>query len=516
MTSFDHTSLARWRQQPISFIEGVLNDPETKKPFVLLDAERRFLEHAFKLDDDGRLLYPEQVYSCPKKSGKTTYAALHTLTLILLHGGAYPEATCCANDYEQAQGRVFMMIKRIIEASPLLRAAAKITESRITFPALDITITAIPSSFAGAAGGNQNIAVFDELWGFTSERSRRLWDELVPPPTRKTGCRLTTTYAGFVAESTLLEELYHRALQQQLIGPDLYGGGGILMFWSHTPIAPWQDERWLAEMRRSLRPNAYLRLVENRFVSSETSFVNLGDWDACVQPAVTPVMHDKNLHVWIGVDASVKHDSTAIVAVTFDKKTQVARLVQHRIFTPTPGNPITFDDIEQTILDWSKRYLVRKISFDPNQLISTAQRLSKTHHLPIEEFPQTVSNLTMATENLFQLIQNRSIALYPAADMRLAISRAVIVESSRGRRIAKDRRSHRIDVVVALSMAALAAVKGQDEHFYSLWGNAFSTEDEPAPSLVPKRKHPQFTDEEYDRITGPVSLIPADVRRMHK
>jgi hypothetical protein len=72
MTSFDHTSLARWRQQPISFIEGVLNDPETKKPFVLLDAERRFLEHAFKLDDDGRLLYPEQVYSCPKKSGKTT------------------------------------------------------------------------------------------------------------------------------------------------------------------------------------------------------------------------------------------------------------------------------------------------------------------------------------------------------------------------------------------------------------------------------------------------------------
>ena len=60
--------LARWRSNPISFIETVLYDPETKKPFKLLPAERAFLEHAFKLDDSGRLLYPEQIYSCPKKS----------------------------------------------------------------------------------------------------------------------------------------------------------------------------------------------------------------------------------------------------------------------------------------------------------------------------------------------------------------------------------------------------------------------------------------------------------------
>ena len=77
------------------------HDPETKKPFKLLPAERAFLEHAFKLDDSGRLLYPEQIYSCPKKSGKTTFAAIHALTTLLLFGGAYPEATICANDQEQ-------------------------------------------------------------------------------------------------------------------------------------------------------------------------------------------------------------------------------------------------------------------------------------------------------------------------------------------------------------------------------------------------------------------------------
>ena len=40
-----------------------------------------------------------------------------------------------------------------------------------------------------------------------------------------------------------------------------------------------------------------------------------------------------------------------------------------------------------------------------------AQRLAKVG-MPIEEYPQTVSNLTAATSKLFDLIQSRSIALY--------------------------------------------------------------------------------------------------------
>src|SRR6516165_10209204 len=96
-------SLVHWRAHPIEFIETVLFDPETRQPFKLLPAERAFLTHAFKFDDNGRLLYPEQVYSCPKKSGKTTFAALHVLTLTLLCGGAYPEAALRASYQEEAR-----------------------------------------------------------------------------------------------------------------------------------------------------------------------------------------------------------------------------------------------------------------------------------------------------------------------------------------------------------------------------------------------------------------------------
>ena len=35
----------------------------------------------------------------------------------------------------------------------------------------------------------------------------------------------------------------------------------MLFAWHREPIAPWQTESWLAEMRRSLRPNAYARMI---------------------------------------------------------------------------------------------------------------------------------------------------------------------------------------------------------------------------------------------------------------
>ena len=73
----DASALTRWRREPISFIEQVLRNPETGRPFELLDAQRQFFEHAWHTTDDGRLLYPEQCYGAIKKSGKTATAAMH-------------------------------------------------------------------------------------------------------------------------------------------------------------------------------------------------------------------------------------------------------------------------------------------------------------------------------------------------------------------------------------------------------------------------------------------------------
>jgi hypothetical protein len=60
---------------------------------------------------------------------------------------------------------------------------------------------------------------------------------------------------------------------------------------------------------------------------------------------------------------------------------------------------------------------------------------------------------------VYELIKSRNLIAYPDATIRLAIQRAIAVETSRGWRIAKEKTSHKIDVVVALGMAALGAVQ---------------------------------------------------------
>ena len=451
--------LRRWRRQPTAFIEQVLHDPETGEPYRLLPAERRFLEYAFRTDARGRLLYPEQLYACPKKSGKTAFAAMHALTTVLLFGGAFPEASLLANDLDQAQARVFAAARRIVERSPLLRAEARRTQDTIAFPALGATITAIGSDFAGAAGGNQNIAVFDELWAYTSERSRRLWDEMVPPPTRKIACRLTVTYAGFEGESQLLEELHKRGLRQPLVGQDLYAGDGLLMFWSHEPVAPWQDQLWIEQMRSQLRPAAFLRMVENRFVTTESTFIDMGWWDACVDPAAHPLVTDKITPVWVGVDASTKRDSTAIVACSWDRNINKARLAFHRIFQPTRADPLDFEStVEATLMEVHGRFRVQEIRFDPYQMQATAQRLTRCG-LRMTEFTQTPANLTDASQNLYELIKGRNIVLYEDEVIRRAARDAIGTETPRGWKISKDKQRYKIDVIVAMAMAALSAVQ---------------------------------------------------------
>ncbi len=461
---------ARWKRDPVAFITDVLVNPETGKPFELYPAQVKFLREALTLTKDGTLPFSELVYSCPKKSGKSATTAFAMIYAIVAIGGSFAEGFCVANDMEQSRGRVFMQIGRIIEASPLLRNSATVTQNKIVFTSTGSTITAIASDAAGAAGSNPTFITFDELWGYTSESSRRLWDEMIPVPTRKVSARWTSTYAGFEGESVLLEDLYKRGMKGKEIAPALRKQRGMLFFWSHKPIAPWQTKAWLSQMREQHRANAYLRQIENRWVSTESSFVEMEWYDACVDANARPVAASAALPVWVGVDASVKRDSTAIVAATFDSDAKKVRLVWHKVFQPSAKDPLDFEaTVEKTLLELKRRFRVREIRFDPFQLVAVAQRLQRAG-LPMVGFAQSVPNLTEASSNLYELIKGANLIAYADDALRLAVSRSVAIETPRGWRIAKEKASHKIDVVIALAQAALGAVQGQSSEpgFYAL------------------------------------------------
>jgi phage terminase large subunit-like protein len=335
------------------------------------------------------------------------------------------------------------------------------------FPAFDATIQAIASDAGSAAGANPVISCFDELWAYTSERSRRLFDEMNVPPTRKIAARLTVSYAGYQGESVLLEELYKRGLEQPKLGEDLHGGDGLLMFWSGKPVAPWQDEAWAQAMRRE-RASAFQRQYLNEFATSATTFIDMGRWDDCVDDRLSPVPVDLFMKAWVGLDGSVKYDQTALVAVTFDIKSKRVRLLNHRAFQPTPQDPINFEEtVEKTLRDWCRQYQVKQIAYDPFQMQAVAQRLIRDR-LPMQEFPQSQSNLTAVSQCLFELINGGNLWLYPDPAMRRAVAQTVAKETPRGWRISKQSSAHKIDLVAALSFACFTCIEAQKGPNFSL------------------------------------------------
>jgi phage terminase large subunit-like protein len=397
------------------------------------------------------------LFAAIKKSGKTTMAAMSALIAKML-AGRFAEIYIVGNDLEQSTSRVFRQCCRIVEASPMLRReVVAMTASRIEFADRSL-IVPMATGYADAAGPNPTFTIFDEPWGIMSESGYRLWDEMVPSPARLISGRLAVTYAGFLGESDLLEKLYQRGLQGEEYEPDFYRQPGMLMVWSHEPLAPWQTPEWLEQARQQLRPNQYARMIENRWVDTDGSFVEMAWWDACVDPECRAVIADQRMEMWAAVDASTKHDATAIVGCTYDREQRKVRLVKHRIFRPTPEAPLDFEaTIVRTLLEWHQQFCLRAVTYDPWQMSAVAQRLTSAG-LPMREFPQTVPNLTEASTALFDLIKGRNLVAYPDDEMRLAISQAVARETARGWRIAKEKAGHKIDVVVALAQAAYTAM----------------------------------------------------------
>jgi hypothetical protein len=335
--------LAEWRD-PIKFIEHVLIDPETKKPFVLYTEQKTFLQHAFEFGPEGKMRRTELCYSGPKKLGKIGLAAMIVIYTAVVLAGQGGEINLLANDLDQSQSRVFRAIGNIVQASPMLRDSVDITANRIVFRSTGTVISALASDYAGFSGGNPTLNVYDELAYYSSASARRLWDEGVPSPARKISFRLSVSTAGFDGEPSPLRDLHDRAMKDGTeIAPDLRVLENLLCFWTHQCRAPWQSAAWVSEMKRTLRPSQFARLILNEWVPSEAGAIDMQQWDRCTDPELKPLLAKSGLPIWAALDLGLKHDSTALCAVAWEGDR--VRVVTHQVFTARAGETL---DLEST------------------------------------------------------------------------------------------------------------------------------------------------------------------------
>ncbi len=106
--------------------------------------------------------------------------------------------------------------------------------------------------------------------------------------------------------------------------------------------------------------------------------------------------------MWVGVDASVKKDRSAVVTVY--KEGGKIRLGPKRFWQPSADEPMDLEEtMEKYLLELHKGFTLLSVKYDPFQFHRSAMTLTKKG-LPMAEYPQTVPNLTEIGQNLFDLV----------------------------------------------------------------------------------------------------------------
>lgn len=425
---------------------------DTRKPIVLCDWEHQIFVDLFSGPESKRPTLA--LLGMPKKSGKSTLAAIIALWYLLnkLLGEIY----IMGPDLQQGQLVVFENICRAIRLHPYLRQICRVGKSTIECERTGAKITVLPCNKT-AAGLNPDLVIFDELWQFTSLEARRAIDELCNIPEGiKHNLILVVTYAGYQSdEDSHLWRWYKMGMdiREGKLEPD----PKFYFLWrTDYEDVPWVTKKYLASQRKRLRPNTYKRFHENAWTSGEESFIDAATLEVCMDKS-----HRKGFgyggSIVCGLDVGPKHDCTALAAIGTTGDGKKLCLVDHVIFKPPEGQTL---DLEKTfechLLKWQIRYNILATLYDPYQAIRSAQRLTEDG-LEMIEYPQTVQNLVKMSDTLQGLLKSSSLILYEDDEVRQNLLGCAVKETTRGWRIVKSNQARKIDLSIAIAMAAQGA-----------------------------------------------------------
>lgn len=475
--------------QTVTSFHGVFDYTRAEK-LVLQDYQKRILRHIFTKRPDGSYPYRTIVWSQPKKHGKTQIAG--AVGAWFAQNVEPPNMIyTLASNQEQSAGLIFNSMLPTIKALD-----AKVPNTTLSTPIMQMPngtlIRAIPNNFAGQAGGSYGLTLWSELWTYRSERDRRLWDEMPPVPTRKTSIRWVETYAGFENESDLLIDLFsrifgqttesnkripdfaERLIQEKAVPvpglEDLTTGGRpccyhipdeqLFVFWDHEIRATWVTEEYINSERAENRYSTFVRLWENRWQSSQGTFIEPELYDDCV----TLDGEEWGPMVLAG-DASQRNDTTALVGVRARKvKIFGKEQVRYKVCLVRTWDPGGKDiDLDETIAKfvlkiWKAGLLIGSFRYDSYQMHQVAINLRKKG-VPCKEFNQGQDRLKADTF-LWKQFKDGTMDLYDHDVLESHVKGANAKEYENEQiRIIKGtaEKANKVDAAVALSMAVWAA-----------------------------------------------------------
>jgi len=323
----------------VKFFERVLTHTKgiyAGKPFILADWQKAHIRELFgRIGPDGLRQYTTSYWSVGKKNGKTEIAAGVLLYGFLWDDEPGNECYSVAATRDQAS-IVFRIVAQMIRNSPILRSMCRIIDSTKTIIRTDHPdrfYRALSADANSADGINPHFVIFDELHRQRGPRGRDLWDVVKKSSaTRAQPLLFAISTAGIQADSPICWEQHEYS--QNLIKGVFRDATYYPVIYSLPEDADWTDEsKWSLpnpalgdfkklsamqeEFERAKRipaqQNSFRRFELNQWVSQESRWIDLTEWDANGSAFLREELHGRDC--FAGLDLSTNLDVTALVLV---------------------------------------------------------------------------------------------------------------------------------------------------------------------------------------------------------
>jgi phage terminase large subunit-like protein len=368
--------------------------------------------------EDGFLRHRQFLLGLPRKNGKSMLGSAIALER-LLWGTAGSGIFSAAKDREQAKV-VFNYAKRQVKGSPVLSRVFKCYRDVIENVKTQATYRAISSDAMSAQGLSIELAIADEIHGWTATQAEEFWAAL----TEASGdldesMVLAITTAGKNLES-LLGGLYEAGIINAELDESPDDSLGFI-WWGAAEDADIYDEdvwkqanpnlaeglyKWeeirgkfdLATKSKSGNINAFKRYRLNQWVRSDSNqmYITPFHWKQIEKPEA---VIGKGRKICIGFDGSLSDDSTGFVAVDLETGLMEVLASWHRDYTNDEW-VVPRDEVLAEQKRIFAEYDVVKMYCDDSFFQTDVMGWAKVHRGRVERIPQSNTRLVPMTEQM--------------------------------------------------------------------------------------------------------------------
>jgi len=443
-----------------------------------------------------------------RKNGKSTMLA--GICIYCLVGDALPGAWVVTAATKKDQARIiFDTAKRMIQASPALRAICDVTKLLVEVPDTGSKMEPLSSDANSMDGLNPSTSVIDELH---AHRTRDVYDKLdTATGARAEALVIEITTAGDDNDSIcrIVHDQAESVLEQMATDDRLFAFVAAI-----DKEDDWSDEENWPKANPNLGISVSIEDLRAKSAKAKANSANVGSflryhcnrWQSGADKAILPDkwrvcgidegkhfrwadFETRELAVTGGLDLASCEDLAALVfcfqflgkrfflpffwapEVGIEEK-ETRHRVPYRQYAELefiellPGETMDIDEIGERVADLAERYGCESIAFDPQNAVPTAARLEREHGLDMVRFAQTFEHYNNPTRRFLDDIVSRRITHphHPIFDAH-AFNLSVCQDGGNRMRPVKEKAksARKIDGMVAAIMAYDISLTAEEE-----------------------------------------------------